>query len=117
MFKIPEDISQVHRYIEELPRFQEFMTAKQRGSINDNIGYKTSLAYLQQFVTTNYSGLNIDTIIDSGITDVYKFLGKFVEFIQTKKLAKSSVKKYLNDVKSYLQYHDIDIAPHNGPGL
>jgi integrase len=112
VFKIPEDISQVHRYIEELPRFQEFMTAKQRGSINGNIGYKTSLAYLQQFVTINYSGLNIDTIIDSGITDVYKFLGKFVEFIQTKKLAKSSVKKYLNDVKSYLQYHDIDIAPH-----
>jgi integrase len=112
VFKIPEDISKVHRYIEELPRFQEFMTAKQRGSINGNIGYKTSLAYLQQFVTTNYSGLNIDTIIDSGITDVYKFLGKFVEFIQTKKLAKSSVKKYLNDVKSYLQYHDIDIAPH-----
>ena len=39
-------------------------------------------------------------------------MSKFVAFIQTKKLAKSSVKQYLNDVKSYLQYHDIDIVPH-----
>jgi integrase len=117
VFKFPEDIIQVHRHIEKLPRFQEFMDAKERGSINGNIGYKTSLVYLQQFVTTNHSGLNIDSIIDpinSGTIDVYKFLDKFVTFLQTKKswLSKASTKQYVNYIKSYLQYHDVDIVPH-----
>jgi integrase len=97
-----------------LPRFQEFITAKERGSIYGNIGYKTSLVYLQQFVITNDSTLNIDTIIDSintGTIDVYRFLDKFVTFLQTKKLSKASIKQYVNYVKSYLQYHNIDIVP------
>ena len=91
------------------------MTAKKRGSMNGNTGYKTSLVYLQQFVTTNHSGSNIDTIIDSinsGTIDVYKFLDKFITFLQTKKLSKASIKQYVNSVKSYLQYCDVDIVPH-----
>lgn len=115
MFKFQEDITQINRYIEKLPRFQEFMTAKERGSINGNTGYKTALVYLQQFITTNHSGSSIDSIIDSiniGTIDVYKFLSKFVTFLQTKKLSKASIKQYVNYVKSYLQYHDIDIVPH-----
>jgi integrase len=91
------------------------MTAKRRGSINGNIGYKTSLVYLQQFVITNHCGLNIDTIIDSiksGVIDVYNLLDKFISFLQTKKLSIASINQYLNYVKSYLQYHDIDIVPY-----
>ena len=115
MFKFQEDIIRLHRYIEKLPRFQQFMTAKKRGSINGNTGYKTSLVYLQQFVTANYSSLNVDTIIDSinpETIDVYKFLDKFVTFLQNKQLSKASIKQYVNYVKSYLQYHDVDIVPH-----
>jgi integrase len=114
VFKFQEDVTRIHRYIEKLPRFQEFITAKERGSIYGNIGYKTSLVYLQQFVITNDSTLNIDTIIDSintGTIDVYRFLDKFVTFLQTKKLSKASIKQYVNYVKSYLQYHNIDIVP------
>ena len=115
MFKFQEDITRVHRYVEKLPKFQEFMGAKERGSINGNAGYKTSLVYLQQFVTSNHRGLNIDTIINpisSETINVYKFLDKFVTFLQTTELSKASIKQYVNCVKSYLQYHDIDIVPY-----
>jgi integrase len=91
------------------------MTSKERGSINHNVGYKTALVYLQQFVIRNYSGLNIDTIIDSinsSVIDVYKFLDGFVSFFQTKKLSKASINRYVTSVKSYLQYHNVDIIPY-----
>jgi integrase len=115
VFNFSEDIIQTHRYIEKLPRFQRFMTSKERGSINHNVGYKTALVYLQQFVIRNYSGLNIDTIIDSinsGDTDVYKFLDEFVSFFQTKTLSRASINRYVTCVKSYLQYNDVDIIPY-----
>ncbi|MGH9982340.1 MAG: tyrosine-type recombinase/integrase [Nitrososphaeraceae archaeon] len=115
MFTFSEETTRIHRYIEKLPRVQQFLTSKQRGSVYRNIGYKTALVYLQQFVVINYSDLNLDTIIDSispGIIDVYKFLDKFVAFFQTKKLSQASINQYLNYVKSYLQYHDVDIVPH-----
>jgi integrase len=115
VFKFQEDMTRTHRYIEKLPRVQQFMTSKQRGSINGNVGYKTALVYLQQFVVPNYSGLNIDIIINSineGTIDVYRFLDRFVAFLQTKKLSKASMNQYMNYVKSYLQYHDVDIVPY-----
>lgn len=114
MFKFQEDIIQIHRYIDKLPKVQQFITSKQRGSINGNTGYKTALVYLQQFVASNYDNSDVDTIIDSFNhgADVYQFLDRLVTFLQTKKLSKASVNQYLNYVKSYLQYHDVDIVPH-----
>ena len=54
------------------------------------LGTKSSLVYLQQFVTSNHRGLNIDTIINpiSSGSNVYKFLDKFVTFLQTTELSK-----------------------------
>ena len=115
MFTFPEEIIQIHRSIERLTRFQQFMTSIEQGSINGNKSYKTALVYLQQFVVSNYSSSNIDTIIDSinaRAIDVYKFLNGFVLFLQTKKLSKSSINRYINSVKSYLQYNDVDIIPY-----
>lgn len=66
-------------------------------------------------MVTKYRRLALETIIDSinsKTIDVYKFLDGFVTFIQTKKLSQSSINQYLIGVKSYLQFHDVDIVPY-----
>jgi integrase len=102
-----------------MPRVQQFLSSKARGSIYGNIGYKTSLAYLHQFLNSKYSSMTLETIIDSfefKTIDVYKFLDQFVSFLeeknQTKNLSKSTIHQYMTGVKSYIQYHDIDIVPY-----
>jgi len=114
MFTLSEETIEVHREINKLPKVQQFLSSKSRGAIFNNHDYKTSLAYLYQFLvsTSKYSGLTLETIIDSinnKSIDVYKFLDEFVAFLHTKKLAQA---RYLTGVKSYLQYHDIDIVSH-----
>lgn len=115
MLPIASEISSIHRHIEKLPKVHRFLSAKERGSIHHNKGYKTSLVYLQQFLVIKYSGLTLETIIDSfnsKTIDVYQLLDEFVAFLQTKKLSLSSINQYLTAVKSYLQYHDVDIIPY-----
>lgn len=115
MFTFPEETTKIHRYIEKLPRVQQFLTSKQRGSIYHNISYKTALVYLQQFVVIKYSGLNLDNIIDSikpGNIDVYTLLDEFVAHLQTKRLSQATINQYMTYTKSYLQYHDVDIVTH-----
>jgi integrase len=93
----------------------EFLSSKARGSINGNIGYKTSLIYLHQFLSIKYSGMTLESIIssfNSKSIDVYRFLNEFVAFLETKNLSVSSMVQYMTCVKSYLQFHDIDIVPY-----
>jgi integrase len=93
----------------------EFLSSKARGSINGNIGYKTSLIYLHQFLSIKYSGMTLESIIssfNSKSIDVYRFLNEFVAFLETKNLSVSSMVQYMTSVKSYLQFHDIDIVPY-----
>ena len=102
--------------MEKLPRVQQFLSSKERGTVYRNLGYKTSLAYLYQFLGVKYSSLTLETIIDSinrKTIDVYKFLDEFVAHLsQTKNLSQSTIHQYLTSVKSYLQYHDVDIVPY-----
>jgi integrase len=115
VFKPSKELILLHQSFENLPRVQQFLSSKARGSIYGNIGYKTSLAYLQQFLSVKYSGMTLETIIsplDSKVIDVYKFLDEFVGYLETKNLSKSTMHQYMTSVKSYLQYHDIDIVPY-----
>ena len=115
MFSISQETITINRLIEKLPKVQQFLSSKERGTIYHNRYYKTSLAYLYQFMVTKYRRLTLETIIDSinsKTIDVYKFLDGFVTFIQTKKLSQSSINQYLVGVKSYLQFHDVDIVPY-----
>gem|GEM_PF-624812 len=117
VFRPPAELIAIHKSIENLPMVHEFLSSKARGSINGNIGYKTSLIYLHQFlsVSVKYSGMTLETIIssfNSKSIDLYRFLNEFVAFLQTKNLSVSSMVQYMTSVKSYLQFHDIDIAPY-----
>ena len=114
MFRPSEELILIHKSIENLPKVQEFLSSIAENSVFGNLGYKTSLACLHQFLTVKYSGMTLETIISSfksGI-DVYRFLNEFVSFLETKNLAKSTMHQYMTSVKSYLQFHDIDIVPY-----
>lgn len=103
-----------HHSMKELPMAQQFLSSKARRTVHENHGYKTSLAYLYQFLGTKYRTLTLETIIDSIIRkniDVYKFLDEFAGYLHSKKLSQGSRNQYLTGVKSYLQYHDVDIVP------
>jgi integrase len=115
MFRPPKDLIFIHKSLDNMPRVQQFLNSKARGSIYGNIGYKTSLAYLHQFLHSKYSGMTLETIIssfESKAIDVYKFLDEFVSFLETKNLSKSTIHQYMTGIKSYIQYHDIDIVPY-----
>ena len=115
MFSISKETVEIHREMDKLPKVQQFVSSKARGTVYDNHNYKTSLAYLCRFMNEKYSSLTLETIIDSishKTIDVYKFLDEFVAFLHTKKLSQASRNQYLTGVKSYLQFHDVDIVPH-----
>lgn len=115
MFCISKETVEIHRRMKEMPMVQQFLSSKARRTVYENHGYKTSLAYLYQFLDAKYGTLTLETITDSIIhknIDVYKFLDEFVGYLHSKKLSQGSRNQYLTCVKSYLQYHDVDIVPH-----
>jgi integrase len=116
LYKATPELNAIHRHIERLPRVQQFLSSKERGSVYHNVCYKTSLAYLYQFLNAKYSNLTLETIIDSinpDNIDVYKLMDEFVAYLsQPKGLSQSSINQYLTCIKSYLQYHDVDIVPY-----
>jgi integrase len=97
-----------------MPKVHKFLFSKTRGAANTAIGYKTSLAYFQQFLTTDYNDLTLETIIEPLISrkiDVYDLLDYFVSYLQNNnKLNRSTIHQYLAGIRSYLLYNDIDIV-------
>ena len=115
MFSLPKETMEIHRKMDKLPRVQQFLSSKARGTVYHNRCYKTALAYLYQFLNNKYGSLGLETIIDSinqKTIDVYKLLDEFVAFLHAKKLSQASRNQYLTGVKSYLQFHDVDIVPY-----
>ena len=105
--------SKLHRRIENMPKVHKFLFSKTRGAVNTAIGYKTSLAYFQQFLTTDYNDLTLETIIEPLISrkiEVYDLLDCFVSYLQNIKLNRSSIHQYLVGIRAYLGYNDIDIV-------
>lgn len=115
VFSISKETVEIHREMDKLQKVQQFLSSKARGTVYNNHNYRTSLAYLSQFIKEKYSSLTLETITDSigrKKIDVYKFLDEFVAFLYTRKLSQASRNQYLTGVKSYLQFHDVDIVPH-----
>ena len=116
MFSISKETIEIHREMNNLPMVQQFLSSKARGKAYDSHNYKTSIAYLSQFINEKYSSLTLETIIDFIInkkTSVYKFLDEFMAFLMRKKeLSQASRNQYMTGVKSYLQFHDVDIIPY-----
>jgi integrase len=99
--------------LRECLKFRNFCLQKRRSAINTVIGYKTSLAYFQKFLTDEYDDVTLETIIELLILrkyDVYDLLDQFVNNLQTIKISQLSVHQYLTGIKSYFTYNDIDIV-------
>ncbi len=107
-------VSETHRRLESVSRVQKFLSSKKRRAINTAIGYKTSLALFQQFLTHDYDDdFTLETILELLISDkidVYDLLDRFVSYLVSIKLSRSSIHQYLTGIRSYFLYYDIDIV-------
>ncbi len=96
-----------------MPKVQKFLDSKKRGAIYTAVGYKTSLALFQQFLTKDYDDHTLETIVDlliSSKVDVYDLLDHFVSYLQTIRISPSSIHQYMAGIRSYLLYNDVDIV-------
>jgi integrase len=119
----------------EFPKVRIFLESIARGSKSSKNTYEIGLKHLQSFLSiTNSSSINrnnndnssnncnrhynIETILlalESNKLNVYELLDSFVSYLvnmpHQPPIAPTSVTLYVYAVRSYLQYHDIDINP------
>ena len=108
-----QQTSVIHRQIENLPKVQKFLVSLKRNSKRTSIGYKTSIAYFQDFVSKQYKhdSESILTLLLHNKIDIYSLLDDFIGFMQTKNFSPSTINQHLAGVRSYMGYYDIDIVP------
>jgi integrase len=118
----------------DLPKVRTFLESVARGSINSKGSYEIGLKHLQCFLSSSSSSssnnnnsndyrhhqnyYSIETILvalQSNTINVYELLDRFVSYLvrlpRQPPIAPTSIALYIYAVRSYLQYHDIDINP------
>ena len=129
MQRIP---SQTH-----FPKVRTFLESIARGSKNSKASYEVGLKHLQCFLNStsisnnnnasysyphhhsnDYPHYDIETILlalQSNKLNVYELLDSFVSYLVNMPhqplIASTSIALYVYAIRSYLQYHDIDINP------
>jgi integrase len=120
----------------DFPRARTFLESVARGSKNSKSSYEIGLKHFQGFLNSNISNrdninsnganndyyhhhrYNIETMLlalQSNKLNVYELLDSFVSYLvnmpHQPSMAPKSIAVYIYVVRSYLQYHDIDINP------
>jgi integrase len=107
----------------DYPKVRTFLESVARGSKNSKRSYRIGLKHLQCFLSSNsiipyINYNNLDTILlalQSNTISVYELLDNFVSYLvnmpRQPPIAPTSIDLYIYAVRSYLQYHDIDINP------
>lgn len=104
-----------------LSRVQEFYDSKSQGGKTADV-YLSSIIKLNRFLESKYN-LNCDNVIaklkpksrnKDPEMDVYKLLRDYIIYLPTivKRITASSVDGYVSALRSYFQFHDIDIIPY-----
>jgi len=119
----------------DFPKVRTFLESIARGSKNSKASYEVGLKHLQCFLNSSTSSSNnynnnnscsndfhyydVETILlalQSNKLDVYELLDSFVSYLvnmpHQPPIAPTSIALYVYAVRSYLQYHDIDINPY-----
>jgi integrase len=117
----------------DFPKVRTFLESIARGSKSSKASYEVGLKHLQCFLSSNffsssknpnnwnndYSHYDIETILlalQSNKLNVYELLDSFVSYLvnmpHQPSIAPTSIALYVYAVRSYLQYHDIDIHPY-----
>jgi integrase len=116
--RLPQNLNKLHKEMDRLPKVQAFLSSMARNSSRTARGYKTGLAYFQEFLSNSYNH-TLESILHVfsteeklGSIDIYAVLEEFVAFMQQeKKVYASSLNQYLNGIRSYLAYYDVYIIP------
>jgi len=121
----------------DFPKVRTFLESVARGSKSSKNSYEIGLKHLQCFLNTTTSNssstnsddnnnssndyhhhYNIETILlalQSNKLNVYELLDSFVSYLvnilHQHPIAPTTIALYVYAVRSYLQYHDIDINP------
>jgi hypothetical protein len=99
-----------------MSKVQSFLSSIRRNSVKTAIGYKTSLAYFQEFLSNQYN-YTVESILqvfseEKPLLDVYAVLEQFITFMQEKKkVSAASLNQYLNGIRSFLAYYDVYVIP------
>jgi hypothetical protein len=77
----------------------------ERNGRRTSLGYKTCIAYSQDFRSKYYhqSAENIINELHDKKNDIYSLINEFIDVSQTKKVNPSSIKQCLEGVRSFLE--------------
>ena len=96
--------------VESLRPVRTFLDSKCRNSVDSRRAYLTGLVQVNNFLSRMY-GHTVETVIQSlvkGEINVYQLLDSIVAD-QLRTVSENSVRQRLAIVKSYLEFHDVDI--------
>ena len=104
-----------------LKKVNQFLNSKGRESKKTRDIYGTALYHFQTFLFNSDYKHNIETVlvpIENKEIDIYSLLDNFVGYLRERqdsynsntKLSDGTIRLYIAGVRSYLEYHDIDIS-------
>jgi integrase len=95
--------------IESLRPVRTFLDSKGRNSIDSRKTYLSGLHHFDNFLSPGHSVETVLMPLKEGEINVYELLDSFVTD-QLNKVSKKSAIIHLTAVKSYLEFHDVDIT-------
>jgi integrase len=88
-----------------------FLESIGRNSINSRRTYKIGLTHFAEFLKPKkQTPTTIIPLLAKGKVNTYELLDQFVSYLSKLNIAIPSLKLYVNAIKSYLQFNDIDIV-------
>lgn len=90
-----------------------FLNSIGRNSEKTKSTYRIGLVHFQTFLSNNkqYSSLTLEQLVEKILSkdiDIYTLFDNFISYLQG--LSASTITLYVSAVKSYLQFHDVDIS-------
>ncbi len=88
-----------------------FLDSIQRGSINTRKSYSTGLHHFENFLKSMKQTPDTTiSLLKNQRINTYELLDQFVSYLARQKISTASLKTYIAEVRSYLEYKDIDIS-------
>ena len=102
--------------IKQLHQVKAFLDSIRRNSVASEKAYLSGLFKFQQFLfqDVKLNVYSIETILSPLMRqeiNLYEMLDRFVSFLYSLDLSSPSIKLYMESLRSYLAYHDIDVVP------
>jgi integrase len=97
------------------PEVRLFLNSKARNSAQTAKAYWEGIYRFDNFLRENYNnGLDVASVLKPLATkeiDLYKLFDQFITYLQMHEYTPASIHNFVAGVRSYVQYHDIDVIP------